>query len=81
MSRRLAPSVASSVPSGSAHPLATHCTQENQELTKHPSDYQCQGRNEPIWYPGYADMGWNWWDNRVSSYKCWYCDVGWLGCH
>ncbi|KAF2691397.1 hypothetical protein K458DRAFT_425379 [Lentithecium fluviatile CBS 122367] len=39
-------------------------------------DYGCNGNNEPIFYSGYADMGWNGWDNRVSSYRCGYCTVG-----
>ncbi|KAF2241784.1 hypothetical protein BU26DRAFT_571532 [Trematosphaeria pertusa] len=38
--------------------------------------YNCTGQNEPIWYSGYADMGWNGWDNRVSSYECGFCTKG-----
>ncbi|KAF1987667.1 hypothetical protein K402DRAFT_43369 [Aulographum hederae CBS 113979] len=30
----------------------------------------CQGRSFDIWYPGYADMRWNGWDDRIQSYRC-----------
>ncbi|KAF2500047.1 hypothetical protein BU16DRAFT_235198 [Lophium mytilinum] len=30
----------------------------------------CTGPSLDIWWPGYADMSWNGWDNRVSSYRC-----------
>ncbi|KAF1958649.1 hypothetical protein CC80DRAFT_502592 [Byssothecium circinans] len=39
-------------------------------------DYNCRGKSEPIWYSGYAEMGWNQWDNRISSYQCGYCTTG-----
>ncbi|OCL06208.1 hypothetical protein AOQ84DRAFT_366024 [Glonium stellatum] len=32
-------------------------------------DY-CSGESLDIWWPGYADMSWNGWDNRVTSYEC-----------
>ncbi|ORY17409.1 hypothetical protein BCR34DRAFT_596884 [Clohesyomyces aquaticus] len=32
--------------------------------------HSCKGKQLEIFYPGYADMSWNGWDNRVSSFTC-----------
>ncbi|KAF2109644.1 hypothetical protein BDV96DRAFT_651623 [Lophiotrema nucula] len=42
--------------------------------------YNCEGAQLPIWHPGYAEMGWNGWDNKVSSYACQSCAMGVGGC-
>ncbi|KAF2797048.1 hypothetical protein K505DRAFT_151410 [Melanomma pulvis-pyrius CBS 109.77] len=40
----------------------------------------CTGEELVIFHPGYAEMGWDGWDDRISSLNCSACFIGVDGC-